>query len=82
MNMVGTIMNNGEQAVVVTQDDVWLRTPAGASYLMLSTNPAFPWTVPPGQTLQFGVTFQTPIGADTAVFTVLNQSFQLTNLSS
>ena len=82
MNMVGTIMNNGEQAVVVTQDDVWLRTPTGASYLMLSTNPAFPWTVPPGQTLQFAVTFQTPIGADTAVFTVLNQSFQLTNLSS
>jgi hypothetical protein len=80
--MIGTIINNGEQAVVVTQDDVWLRTPAGASYLMLSTNPAFPWTVPPGQTLQFAVTFQTPIGADTAVFTVLNQSFQLTNLSS
>ena len=82
MNMVGTITNNGDQAVLVTQEDVWLRTPEGSSYLMLSTNPPFPWTVPPGQTLQYAVTFQTPIGANTAIFTVLNQSFQLENLSS
>jgi len=82
MNLVGQIVNNGEQTVVVTQEDVWLRTHDGASYLMLSTNPPFPWTIPTGQTLLYSVTFQTPIGADTAVFTVLNQSFQLTNLSS
>lgn len=82
MNMIGQITNNGSQPVVAEQDDVWLRTPDGASYLMLSTNPAFPWTIPPGQTLQYAVTFQTPIGADTAVFNVLNQSFQLTNLTS
>lgn len=82
MNLVGSIINNGDQPVIATQEDVWLRTPDGGSYLMLSTNPAFPWTVPPGQTLQYGVTFQTPRGAETAVFTVLNQSFQLTNLSS
>ena len=82
MNLIGQITNNGEQSVVATQDDVWLRTTDGSSYLMLSTNPAFPWTIPPGQTLQYAVTFQTPIGADTAIFNVLNQSYQLTNLSS
>ena len=82
MNLIGQIINNGDQPVVATQEDIWLRTADGASYLMLSTNPAFPWTIPPGQTLQYSVTFQTPIGADTAVFNVLNQSFQLTNLSS
>ncbi len=82
MNLIGQIINNGDQPVVATQGDVWLRTADGASYLMLSTNPAFPWTIPPGQTLQYSVTFQTPVGADTAVFNVLNQSFQLTNLSS
>ena len=82
MNLVGTITNNGDQPVVAAQEDVWLRTSDGASYLKLSTNPAFPWTIPPGETLQYAVTFQTPIGADTAVFNVLNQSFQLTNLSS
>ena len=82
MNLVGNITNNGDQPVVATQDDVWLRTADGASYLMLSTNPAFPWTTPPGQTLQYSVTFQTPIGAETAIFNILNQSFQLTNLTS
>ncbi len=82
MNLIGQITNNGDQPVIATQEDVWLRTVDGSSYLMLSTNPAFPWTVPPGQTLQYAVTFQTPIGADTAIFNVLNQSFQLTNLSS
>jgi hypothetical protein len=82
MNLIGQITNNGDQPVVATQDDVWLRTANGSSYLMLSTNPAFPWTIPPGQTVQYAVTFQTPIGADTAIFNVLNQSYQLTNLSS
>lgn len=80
MTMVGQISNNGDQTVVVTPNDVTLRTPDGASYLMLATNPAFPWTVPAGQTLQYAVTFQTPLNAETAVFTVLNQPFQLTNL--
>jgi len=82
MNLIGQIINNGDQPVVVTQEHIWLRTPDGSSYLMLSTNPAFPWTIPPTQTLQYAVTFQTPLGTDTAVFNVLNQSFQLTNLSS
>jgi len=80
MTMVGQISSNGDQTVVATQDDVTLRTPDRASYLMLATNPAFPWTVPAGQTLQYAVTFQTPLNAETAVFTVLNQPFQLTNL--
>lgn len=82
MNLVGQIINNGDQPVIATQEDVWLRTADGSSYLMLSTNPAFPWTIPPGQTLQYGVTFQTPRGQQTAIFNVLNQPFQLTNLSS
>lgn len=77
MNLTGQIVNNGDQPVVATQEDVWLRTTDGASYLMLSTNPGFAWTIPPGQTLQYAVTFQTPPGADTAIFNVLNQSFQL-----
>jgi len=80
MTLVGQINNNGDQTVVVTQENVTLRTPDGASYLLLATNPPFPWTVPAGQTLQYAVTFQTPLNTDTAVFTVLNQPFQLTNL--
>ncbi len=76
----GKIINGGEQPVVVSEADISLQTDDGAVYLMLSTNPAFPWTVASGQTAQFVVTFQRPIVADSAVFTVLNQPFQLSNL--
>ncbi|MBK8985509.1 MAG: DUF4352 domain-containing protein [Chloroflexi bacterium] len=73
----GQITNLGQQPVVVTESDLSLRTTEGTQFLLLSTNPAFPWTVPPGQTLQFFVTYQRP-PVDTFVFTVLNQPFQLT----
>lgn len=76
----GKVANLGEQPVVISEADISLQTDDGSVYLMLSTNPAFPWTVPPGQTVQFMVTFQRPIAADSAVFTVLNQPFQLSNL--
>jgi hypothetical protein len=78
--MSGQITNNGSQPIVVPQSDVTLRTPDGASYLILSSNPPFPWTIPAGQTLLYTVTFQRPVASATAVFTVLNQPFQLNNL--
>ncbi|MFO7664132.1 MAG: hypothetical protein R6X18_16270 [Chloroflexota bacterium] len=75
--IVGQITNVGVQPLVVTAEDITLLTPGGSAYILLATNPTFPWTVPPNQTLQFAVTYQRPIGADSAVFTVLNQSFDL-----
>ncbi len=78
--MTGQIINEGGQPLVVAQSDVTLRTPDGASYLIFSINPPFPWTIPAGQTLFFTVTFQRPQSADAAVFNVLNQPFQLNNL--
>lgn len=80
MTLAGQITNPSEQPLVIVESDVTLRTEDGASYLLLSTNPPFPWTVPPGQTLQYSVTFQRPFTANAAVFTVLNQPFQITNL--
>ncbi len=76
--IVGHISNLGDQDLIVDVGDLSL-TSQGTVFLMLSVNPAFPWRVGPGQTLQFLVTFQRPLG-DTAIFTVLNQSFQLTGL--
>jgi hypothetical protein len=73
----GQITNLGEQPVIVTEADLSLRTAEGSQFLLLATNPAFPWTVPSGQTLQFFVTYQRP-PTDTFVFTILNQPFQLT----
>lgn len=75
----GQITNLGTQPIVITESDIALQTQDGAIYLLLSTNPPFPWTVPPGQTLQFFLTYQLP-PTDTAVFRVLNQGFQLTSL--
>jgi hypothetical protein len=80
LDLTGQVSNVGDQPIVITEEEVSLESNEGAVYLLLSTNPRFPWTVAPGETLQFSVTFQRPPVADTAVFTILNQSFQLTGL--
>jgi hypothetical protein len=77
--ITGEVANLGEQPLVISEENISLRTGDGASYLLLSTNPAFPWSVPSGQAIQFRVTYQRP-PADNAVFTVLSQPFQLTGL--
>jgi hypothetical protein len=76
--LTGQITNLADQALVVPEASVTL-TSDGSFYLILSTNPGFPWIVPSGQTTEFSLTFQRPSGS-TAVFTVLNQPFQLTGL--
>jgi hypothetical protein len=78
--IVGQVTNVGAQPLVITAEDISLRTPTGSDYLLLATNPPFPWTVPPNQTLQFAVTYQRPIGSTTAVFTLLSQPFELSGL--
>jgi hypothetical protein len=78
--IVGQITNTGAQPVIVNASDLSLVNANGTVYQLLSTNPAFPWTVPAGQTLLYGVTFQRPNTSD-AIFTLLNRSFQLTGLS-
>lgn len=77
--MQGQIANLGAQPVLITQNDVTLIS-NGAVYLLLSTSPAFPWVISPGQTIPYAVAVQRPINADSAVFTILNQSFELTGL--
>ena len=77
--IVGQITNLGNQPVIVAVSDLSLTNNTGTVFQILSTNPAFPWSVPPGQTLLYAVTFQRPLTGD-AVFTILNQSFQFTGL--
>ena len=74
----GQIINSGEQAVVINEEDITLFS-NGTVHLMLSTNPALPWVVAPGQTLPFSISFQRPAGSE-AVLTILNQPFQLSGL--
>ena len=80
--IVGQVTNVGAQPLVIAPEDISLRTPTGSDYLLLATNPPFPWTVPPNQTLQFAVTYQRPIGSPSAVFTLLSQPFELSGLQS
>lgn len=77
--LTGQITNLGTQPIVVTESDLDLATEDGAGYLLLSTNPRLPLTIPPGQTAQFTVTYQRP-PQPTAVFTVLERPFQLSGL--
>lgn len=77
--VVGQITNVSQETVVVDVNDVTLVDTTGTVFLKLSTNPAFPWTVPAGQTLLFGVTFQRPLGSE-ATFTILNRSFQFSGI--
>lgn len=79
LQLGGQIINLGTQPVVVTEREISLSTEDGSVYPILSTNPAFPWSVAPGQTVQFFLTFQRP-SSDTAVFAVLDRPFQLSGL--
>lgn len=76
----GQVVNLGNQLAVVSEQNISLRTSDGATYLLLATNPAFPWSVNAGQAQNFTVTYQRPLNADTAVFTLLSQPFQLSSL--
>lgn len=72
----GQIANLNTQPIVVTSTDIELLGADGAGYLLLSSNPPLPWTVAPGESLQFNLIYQPPV-TDTAVFTIFNQEFQL-----
>ncbi|MCP4359252.1 MAG: DUF4352 domain-containing protein [Chloroflexi bacterium] len=77
LNLGGQITNLGTQPLVVTESNVKLSSGDGTVYLLLSTNPPFPWTVSPGQTIQYFVAYQRP-PTGTTIFRVLNQEFQVT----
>lgn len=75
----GQIANSGTGTLIVEAADVTL-IDQGTVHLLLSNNPAFPWIVGPGQTVAYSVLFQRPVNSSQAVFSILNQSFQLTGL--
>jgi hypothetical protein len=74
----GQIVNQGSLPVTINATDITLEA-MGISYFMLSTSPAFPWIVTPGQPIPFQLTFQRP-NNETATLTILNQAFLLSGL--
>ncbi len=78
VTLMGQVTNNGSQPLLVNETDLSL-VANGTVHLILATNPAFPWVVPPGQTVPYTVSFQRPAGAE-AIFTLLSRPFQLSGL--
>jgi hypothetical protein len=78
VTLLGQVTNNGSQPLLVNETDVSL-VADGTVHLILATNPAFPWVIPPGQTVPFTLAFQRPAAAE-AVFTLLSRPFQLGGL--
>jgi hypothetical protein len=76
----GEVTNLGDQPLLVAEQDISLKTPDGSAYLILSSNPPFPWAVAANQSLPYSVSYQWPLASDTAIFSVLNQPFQLSGL--
>ncbi|MCB0028205.1 MAG: hypothetical protein KDE28_09885, partial [Anaerolineales bacterium] len=72
------VTNIGTEQVVVDEQDVSLLS-NGTLYLVFSTNPGFPWVIPPGQTVTYALTFQRP-NDFAAIFSILGREFQLNNL--
>ncbi|MDA0245020.1 MAG: DUF4352 domain-containing protein [Chloroflexi bacterium] len=78
LNIVGQVTNLGQQPVIITEADLSLKGD-NTVYLLTTTNPGFPWSIPAGQVTNFVLSYQRPQAAS-AVFQLLNQSFQLTGL--
>lgn len=74
----GLINNTGEAPVTVNESDVSL-TVDGAPLGLREAAAPLPWTIAPGGTLQFALTFERP-AADTAMLNVLGYRFQLARL--
>ncbi|MCL4868495.1 MAG: hypothetical protein KJ063_05985 [Anaerolineae bacterium] len=75
----GQITNLGQQALIINEKDLVLQGDEGSFYLLLSTNPGFPWVISPGASIAYQVMFQRPAGSQ-AIFILLNQPFQLNGL--
>jgi len=78
LSVWGTVLNNSEEELVVTMDDVTLGG-AGDFMPLRAADPALPWTITPGTVLSFRLAFQRP-SASVTTFTVLNQPFEISGL--
>lgn len=78
LQLAGSIQNNGEFPLVVNEGDLSLES-NGTVYLIFSTTPGFPWTIGPGQSSRFSLSFQRP-QTERATFSILGKGFELDGL--
>jgi hypothetical protein len=76
LRVVGTVRNATTQPLNVTLRDVTLIS-GNTSSAVISSLPAMPWVVQPGETLAFQLNFNRPPGGALAILTILGQSFEI-----
>ncbi|MGC9469346.1 MAG: DnaJ domain-containing protein [Anaerolineae bacterium] len=76
----GTVYNDGESDLRVTEDLVAITSGQGESALVAAT-PLLPWTVPPGDYQDFELQFNAPDDTGTALLNVLGFSFEIEGLT-
>jgi hypothetical protein len=79
LRIVGTVRNMTDKFLPVSLRDISLSSSNNLSALN-SSLPAFPWSITPGETLAFQLTFARPPGGTPAVFTLFGQSFEISGL--
>jgi hypothetical protein len=79
LRVVGTVHNLTDKFLPVSLRDVSLSS--GNTLVALNSSlPAFPWSVTPGETLAFQLTFARPPGGAPANLTLFGQSFEISGL--
>ena len=75
--IVGGISNPSTALIPITPSDIVLKTPEGVLATLATTEPAMPWRLGPGDTLNFTLSFDS-LPSNTALLTILSDSFELT----
>jgi hypothetical protein len=79
LRIVGTVRNMTDKFLPVSLRDISLSSNNNLSALNASL-PALPWSVTPGETLAFQLTFARPPGGVPATFTLFGQGFEISGL--
>ncbi|MCS6774177.1 MAG: hypothetical protein RMM31_09920 [Anaerolineae bacterium] len=77
LRVVGLARNLTNTFLPGSLRDVSLKTPDGQLVPINSTLPAFPWSITPGETLAFQISFVRPPGSGPVTFTLYGQSFEI-----
>jgi hypothetical protein len=77
LRVVGTVRNLTNSFLPGSLRDVSLSGPGGQLYPLNSSLPAFPWSITPGETLAFQLTFARPQTSEPITFTLFGQSYRI-----
>jgi hypothetical protein len=77
LRVVGSVRNLTSQFLSASLSDAALSGPGGQLYPLNSSLPAFPWSITPGESLVFQLSFARPQSAGPFTFTLFDQSFRI-----